>query len=73
LEVRDGHRGASASGATAATLRGRGGAFGLDAFQEGAGGFVVRVLGDELAAEGLGEDGWSSPVLVESRALKHAA
>ena len=29
----------------------------LDAGEEGFGGFVVGVLGDELAAEGFGEDG----------------
>jgi hypothetical protein len=32
-------------------------AFGADAFEEDAGGFVGGVLGDELAFEGFGEDG----------------
>ena len=41
-----------------AALLGVGGArLGLDAGEEGLGGLVVGVLGDELAAEGFGEDG----------------
>ncbi|KXJ32877.1 hypothetical protein AX284_10505 [Pseudomonas sp. HUK17] len=35
---------------------GRGGALGLDAFQQHAGRFVIRVLGHQFAAEGFGED-----------------
>lgn len=38
-------------------MLGGGFAFGADAFEEGAGGFVVGVLGDEFAGKGLFQDG----------------
>src|SRR5690606_13834089 len=44
----------SGRGLATAPGPGRGGALGLDAFQQHAGRLVVRVLGHQLATEGLG-------------------
>ena len=43
-------------------LAGGFGATGLDPLQKGGGGFVVRILGDELAGEGLLQDGLAKGV-----------